>query len=71
MIDPSDLNPTDLENEALPSLIDGYLSNGAGMDDWISLIETVRDLGYHVGYRHGREDGKLGIYPKREEFSSK
>lgn len=36
MIDPSDLDPVDLDDEALPKLVDGYLSNGAGMDDWVA-----------------------------------
>jgi len=70
MIDPSDLDPADVENEALPKLIDGYLSHGAGMDDWISLIEVVRDLGYQVGYQHGKEDVEQGVFGRREEFTT-
>ena len=70
MIDPSDLDPEDLERDALPALVQGYLDNGATLEDWAELLEGVRDLGYHVGYQHGKEDVELGVYGKREEFTT-
>jgi hypothetical protein len=68
MVDPSDLDPKDLEDELLPDLVRGYLENGATVEDWAELLMGVRDLGYHVGYKHGKEDVESGVYGKREEW---
>ncbi len=46
MIDPSDLNQNDIEDENLPALVKGYLENGANNDDWCELLQAVRELGY-------------------------
>lgn len=70
MIDPSDLDPVDLENDKLPELVKGYIEHGATVEDWAELLEGVRNLGYHVGYQHGKEDVELGVYGKREEFTN-
>ncbi|MGE4406072.1 hypothetical protein [Pseudomonas sp.] len=70
MIDPSDLDPTDIEDHKLEDLARGYLEGGATLQDWAELLMGLRDLGYHVGYQHGKEDVELGVYGKREEFTN-
>lgn len=69
MIEPSDLVPTDLEDDKLLDWIDGYLAE-ADRYDWQALLSAIRDLGYHVGYKHGKEDVENGVYGKREEFTT-
>jgi hypothetical protein len=69
MVDPNDLNSRDLEDDQLLVWIEQYLAAPASAEDWQLLLISVRDLGYHTGYTHGKEDVEAGIYGKREDFT--
>lgn len=68
MVDPNDLNPDDLEDGSLIEFAQGYIDNNATAVDWMEFLSAVRDLGYHVGYKHGKEDVEKGVYGARAEF---
>ncbi|MDZ4185762.1 MAG: hypothetical protein U1D97_12375 [Desulfuromonadales bacterium] len=68
MVDPNDLNPDDLDDGSLIDFAQGYIDNNASAVDWMEFFSAVRDLGYHVGYRHGKEDVEKGVYGTRAEY---
>lgn len=70
MVDPSDLNIDDLEDEQLEVWIQQHLDGDATIEDWAGLLIAIRDLGYHLGYKHGKEDVDAGVYGKREDFTN-
>lgn len=69
MVDPTDLNSRDLEDSQLLVWIEQYLAAPASAEDWQELLIAIRDLGYHTGYTHGKEDVESGYYTRREEFT--
>jgi len=68
MVDPSDLNVNDLEDAKMPVWVEQYMDE-ATEEDWAELLIAIRDLGYHLGYKHGKEDVDSGVYGKREEYT--
>jgi hypothetical protein len=68
MVDPSDLNVEDLEDGRMAVWVEQYMDE-ATEDDWVELLIAIRNLGYHQGYKHGKEDVELGVYGKREDFT--
>ena len=69
MVDPSDLNVNDLEDDKMPVWVKQYMDE-ATEEDWAELLIAIRNLGYHLGYKHGKEDVELGVYGKREEYTN-
>jgi hypothetical protein len=70
MVDPMDLDVKDLEDDKLLVWIGQYIDADASDEDWLELLIAIRGLGYHVGYKHGKEDVESGYYGKREEFTA-
>jgi hypothetical protein len=69
MVDPNDLNVDDLEDKKIWLWVEQYMDE-AHEEDWTELLIAIRNLGYHTGYKHGKEDVEQGVYGKREDFPS-